>query len=157
MEVTIMEKPIAIGATAPGFNLKDNRGNMVDLNDYKGKKVLLSWHPLAWTSVCAEQMKAIEINYARFEAFNTVPLGFSVDPVPCKNAWAKELKIAKLKLPSDFWPHGGVSKAYGLFREVEGFSERANVLMDENGKIIWIKIYDIHQLPDIEEVFAQLK
>ena len=64
-----MEKPIAIGATAPGFNLKDNRGNMVDLNDYKGKKVLLSWHPLAWTSVCAEQMKAIEIDYARFEAF----------------------------------------------------------------------------------------
>ena len=152
-----MENPITVGATAPDFNLKDNRGNMVNLNDYKGKKVLLSWHPLAWTPVCAEQMKALEANYARFEALGTIPLGFSVDTVPSKNAWAKELKIANLKLPSDFWPHGAVTNAYGLFRELEGFSERANVIVDENGKIIWIKIYDIHQLPDVEEVIQQLK
>jgi len=152
-----MENPITIGATAPEFNLKDNRGNMVSLNDYKGKKVLLSFHPLAWTSVCADQMKSLETNYARFEELGAIPLGFSVDAVPCKNAWAKELKIATLKLPSDFWPHGEVAKAYGLFRELEGFSERANVIIDENGKIIWMKIYEIHQLPDIEEVFQQLK
>ncbi len=152
-----MENPIIIGATAPNFNLKDNRGNMVSLNDYKGKKVLLSWHPLAWTSVCAEQMKSLETNYARFEALGTIPLGLSVDPVPSKNAWAKDLKIANLKLPSDFWPHGEVAKAYGLFRELEGFSERANVIVDENGKVIWIKIYDIHQLPDVEEVLQILK
>ena len=152
-----MENPIAIGTTAPGFNLKDNRGNTVDMNDYKGKKVLLSWHPLAWTSVCAEQMKLIEVNYERFEALGTVPLGFSVDPVPSKNAWAKQLKISKLKLPSDFWPHGAVAKAYGLFREDEGFSERANVIVDENGKIVWIKIYELHELPDLEEVIEQLK
>jgi len=152
-----MDKPIAIGAIAPVFYLKDNRGNLVNSNDYKGKKVLLSWHPLAWTSVCAEQMKSIETNYARFEALGVIPLGFSVDPVPSKNAWAKELKIANLRLPSDFWPHGAVAKAYGLFREVEGFSERANVIVDENGNIKWVKIYDIHQLPDIEEVIEQLK
>ena len=152
-----MENPITVGATAPDFNLKDNRGNMVSLNDYKGKKVLLSWHPLAWTPVCAEQMKALEANYARFEALGTIPLGFSVDTVPSKNAWAKELKISNLKLPSDFWPHGAVAKAYGLFRELEGFSERANVIVDESGKVIWIKIYDIHQLPDVEEVIQQLK
>lgn len=152
-----MGNPITIGATAPVFNLKDNRGNMVSLNDYKGKKVLLSWHPLAWTSVCAEQMKSLETNYSRFEELGTIPLGLSVDPVPSKNAWAKELKIANLKLPSDFWPHGAAAKDYGLFRELEGFSERANVLIDENGKIIWVKIYDIHQLPDVEEVILQLK
>ena len=152
-----MENLIAVGANAPVFNLKDNRGNMVSLNDFKGKKVLLSWHPLAWTPVCTEQMKSLEVNYARFETLNTIPLGLSVDPVPTKNAWAKELKIANLKLPSDFWPHGAVAKAYGLFRELEGFSERANVIVDENGKILWMKIYDIHQLPDIEEVIQQLK
>ena len=152
-----MENPIAVGASAPDFNLKDNRGNMVSLNDFKGKKVLLSWHPLAWTPVCTEQMKALETNYARFEALGTIPLGLSVDPVPSKNAWAKELKISNLKLPSDFWPHGAVAKAYGLFRESEGFSERANVIVDESGKILWIKIYDIHQLPDVEEVLQVLK
>ncbi|HZK53298.1 MAG TPA: redoxin domain-containing protein [Desulfosporosinus sp.] len=152
-----MGNPITVGATAPDFSLKDNRGNMVKLTDYIGKKVLLSWHPLAWTAVCADQMKALEAHYTRFEALGTVPLGFSVDPVPSKNAWAKDLKIALVKLPSDFWPHGAVAKDYGLFREVEGFSERANVIVDEKGEITWVKIYEIHELPDIEEVFEQLK
>lgn len=152
-----MDNPITIGVSAPDFNLKDNRGNMVSLSDYKGKKVLLSWHPIAWTRVCAEQMQSLETNYARFEALNAIPLGLSVDPVPSKNAWAKELKIATVKLPSDFWPHGEVAKAYGLFRELEGFSERANVIVDESGKIMWVKIYAIHELPDVEEVIQQLK
>lgn len=152
-----MENQITLGATAPLFNLKDNRDNLISLNDFKGKKVLLSWHPLAWTRICAEQMKAIESNYDRLLDLGTIPFGLSVDPVPSKNAWAKELKISKLRLPSDFWPHGAVAKAYGLFRELEGFSERANVLVNEDGKIIWQKIYDIHQLPDIEEVIQQLK
>lgn len=152
-----MDNPITIGTSAPDFNLKDNRSNMVSLSDYKGKKVLLSWHPLAWTQVCAEQMQSLETNYPRFEALNTIPLGLSIDPVPSKNAWAKELKIATVKLLSDFWPHGEVAKAYGLFRGLEGFSERANVIVDESGKIMWVKIYAIHELPDIEEVIQKLR
>lgn len=152
-----MENPIALGATAPVFTLKDNRGNLISLKDYLGQKVLLSWHPLAWTAVCADQMKSLESNYSRLAALGTVPLGLSVDPVPSKNAWAKELKIPTLKLLSDFWPHGAVAQDYGLFRAEEGFSERANVILDERGLVSWIKIYAIHQLPDIEEVIRQLK
>lgn len=152
-----MGNRIAAGDMAPDFTLKDNRGNMVNLAGYRGQKVLLSWHPLAWTGVCAEQMKALESHYARFEELGTIPLGLSVDPYPSKNAWAKELKIARVKLPSDFWPHGEVAKAYGLFREEEGFSERANVIVDAGGKIIWVKVYGIHELPDIEEVLGVLE
>lgn len=148
---------IAVGDIAPNFALKDNRGELVDLSSFRGKKVLLSWHPLAWTRVCAEQMKALENNLAEFEKLNTVPLGLSIDAYPSKNAWAKELGIAQVKLLSDFWPHGGVAADYGLFREVEGFSERANVILDENGKVVWIKVYDIPELPDIDEVLAALK
>lgn len=79
-------------------------------------------------------MQALESNYAKFEELGTVPIGLSVDAHPSKNAWAKELKIAKVRLPADFWPHGEVAKAYGLFRDVEGFSERANIIIDEHGK-----------------------
>jgi peroxiredoxin len=149
-------KPIAVGTFAPGFALKDNRGDLIELNAYRGKKVLLSWHPLAWTKVCADQMKALEDHLADFDRLNTVPLGLSVDSYPSKNAWAKELKIATVKLLADFWPHGKVAADYGLFREVEGFSQRANVILDENGKVLWVKIYDIPQLPDIDEVLAVL-
>jgi peroxiredoxin len=149
-------KTIVVGDTAPGFALADNRGETIDLTSYRGKKVLLSWHPLAWTSVCAEQMKSLETNLAEFTKYNTVPLGLSIDPYPSKNAWAKELKIASVKLLSDFWPHGAVAAAYGLFLEDKGFSQRANVLIDENGKVIWVKEYNIPELPDIGEVLAVL-
>jgi len=149
-------KTIAVGDLAPGFALKDNRGEIIDLAAYRGKKVLLSWHPLAWTKVCAEQMKALEAHLADFDRLNTVPRGLSVDSSPCKNAWAKELQIANVRLLADFWPHGKVAADYGLFRDVEGFSQRANVILDEQGKVIWVKLYDIPQLPDIDEVLAVL-
>jgi len=151
------KKLISIGDTAPDFNLKDNRGEMVKLSDSIGKKVLLSWHPLAWTSICAKQMKSLEDNLEELTNLNTVPLGLSVDAYPSKNAWAKHLEIANVKLPADFWPHGGVAKEYGLFREEEGFSERANVIIDEQGKVVWVKVYEISELPDINEVLVAIK
>ena len=150
-------KRIAVGDVALDFVLKDNRVQDVRLSDFRGKKVLLSWHPLAWTSVCAEQMKALEANLAEFEKYNTVPLGLSIDSYPSKNAWAKELGVAKVQLLSDFWPHGKVALDYGLFREVEGFSERANVLVGEDGKVLWVKVYKIPELPDIEEVLSKIR
>ena len=148
---------IAVGDIAPDFVLKDNRVQDVRLSDYRGKKVLLSWHPLAWTGVCANQMKALEENLAEFEKYNTVPLGMSIDSYPSKNAWAKELGVANVKLLADFWPHGKVAQDYGLFLEEKGFSERANVLIDEEGKVIWVKTYDIPELPDIEEVLTMVR
>jgi peroxiredoxin len=150
-------KRISIGDTAPSFSLKDNRAEVIELSVYLGKKVLLSWHPLAWTRVCAEQMKALEANLTEFKRLNTVPLGLSIDAYPSKNAWAKNLEIANVKLLADFWPHGEVAKEYGLFREVEGFSERANVILDETGNVIWVKVYAIPELPDIEEVLNVLR
>jgi peroxiredoxin len=112
---------------------------------------------LAWTSVCAKQMQTLEENYARFLELNVIPIGISVDPVPSKKAWAESLGIKKLRILSDFWPHGEVAKKYNIFIEEYGFSERANVIVDEDGEIIFFKIYPIRELPDIEEIFLFLK
>lgn len=147
---------IKINATAKDFNLNDQDGTGIGLSSLKGKKVLLSFHPLAWTKVCAEQMKSLEKNRARFEELNTVALGISVDTVPSKKAWAKELGIKNTRLLSDFWQHGKVSGLYGIFREKEGTSERANIIIDENGKVVFVKVYPIAQLPDLEEIIQVL-
>ncbi|WP_448523944.1 peroxiredoxin [Pseudothermotoga sp.] len=148
---------LAIGSTAPEFALKDQDGSVIQLSKLRGKKVLLSFHPLAWTSVCADQMKSLELAYEQFQSLNVLPLGISVDPVPSKKAWADALGLKKLRILSDFWPHGEVAKAYGIFREKDGFSERANVLIDEEGKIVWFKVYPIRQLPDLGEILSLLK
>ena len=150
---TVLQK----GETAPDFILKDQDGKEFRLSDLIGRRALLSFHPLAWTGVCAKQMQSLEDNISIFESLNTVPVGINVDSVPTKKAWALELGIKKVRLLSDFWPHGGVARLYGLFREKDGFSERANLIVDENGKVIFSKVYELGELPDIQEITELLK
>lgn len=148
--------PISIGTDAPDFTAKDNNKQNISLSDYKGKKVLLSWHPIAWTPVCTDQMRSLETNFQNFQGLNTVPLGFSVDPQPCKEAWATLLQIKNVSLPSDFWPHGKIARDYGIFDDTNGMSKRANIIINESGKIQWVKVYPSEQLPDINEVLQIL-
>ena len=148
---------VEIGEKVDDFVLKDQNGDEFRLSDAKGRRVLLSFHPLAWTPVCAEQMKGLEENYERLEELNTVALGISVDSTFTKHAWAESLGIKKTRLLSDFWPHGALAQRLGLFREKDGFSERANVILDEEGKAIFVKIYPISRVPDMEEILSFLE
>jgi len=145
------------GDMAPDFVLKDQNGKEFKLSDFRGKRVLLSFHPLAWTRVCSLQMQSLEQNKEVFDAFNTVAVGLSVDTIPSKRAWAKELGITNTPLLADFWPHGTVARLFGIFREKEGTSERANIIVDKAGKIVFFKVYEISQLPDIQEIINFLK
>ncbi len=146
-----------VGEQAKDFTLKDQNEKEFKLSDHKGKKVLLSFHPLAWTDVCAKQMKSLEDNKAAFDSLNTVAVGLSVDSIPSKKAWADSLGIKDTSLLADFWLHGEVAKLFGIFREKNGFSERANIVVDENGKIVFFNTYPISQLPDINEIIDFLK
>jgi peroxiredoxin len=148
---------IKVGTKAPDFALKDQNGKPVKLSGLAGKKVLLSFRPLAWTAVCHDQMKSLEENHARFDELNAVALGIGVDSVPSNKAWADSMGIKNTKLLSDFWPHGAMAKAYGVFRENDGFSERANIVVDEKGKVIFAQTYPIAQQPDIDEILKSLK
>jgi peroxiredoxin len=159
MEVKTMaeERKTKIGEKAKDFALKDHNDKEFKLSQFKGKRVLLSFHPLAWTEVCSKQMKSLEENKAVFDSLNTVAVGLSVDPIPSKLAWAESLGIKNTRLLSDFWPHGEVAKLYGIFRDRNGFSERANIVVDENQKVVFFKVYPIRELPDINEIIDFLK
>lgn len=148
---------IEIGNKAPDFKLKDQNGKTVKLSGFKGKKVLLSFRPLAWTSVCHDQMRLLEENHLRFDELNTVALGIGVDSVPSNKAWAQSMDIKNTRLISDFWPHGEVARSYGIFRDKDGFSERANIVIDEEQKVIFVKVYPTSQLPDFEEILTLLE
>ena len=148
----MVEKRIAAGEIMERFSLKDQDNVAWDSSSARGKRLLLSFHPLAWTPVCAEQMIEMEKNMQVLDELDTVPVGISVDPVPSKSAWAGDLKLARLRLLSDFWPHGKMAKDLGLFREKDGFSERANVLVNEQGIVVFVKTYPIGQVPDLQEV-----
>jgi len=114
---------IQLGKVVKNFILPDQSGQNFTLSTMRGRLVLLSFHPLAWTPVCTMQMQSLEKNKKIFDKLNTIAVGLSVDSVPCKAAWAKAIKIKNTKLLADFWPHGNVAKGIGLFREQNGFSK----------------------------------
>jgi peroxiredoxin len=148
---------IPAGTRAPDFELKNQHGRIQSSADLRGKRILLSFHPLAWTGVCQRQMEALEMNVSTFEGLNALAFGISVDSAPCKKAWAESMNVKETALLADFWPHGGVAQALGLFREDAGTSQRANVIIDGDGIVRWIKVYPIGDVPALEEVLAFLR
>ena len=152
-----MADAIKVGDKAPDFTLKDHNGNDVTLSQLKGKKVVLGFHPLAWTGVCAEQMKNLEKYYDRMAELNAVALGISIDTSFSKHAWAKSLDIEKTPLLADFWPHGAMILSYGVFNDEMGASKRTVFIVDEDGTVIWHKIYPIKEVPDMEEIIKALE
>lgn len=148
---------IQIGKTVPEFSLRDQHGETMDIRATREKWVLLSFHPLAFTRVCTRQMQGLETHREELEKHGAVAFGLSVDSVPCKHAWAKDIGVKDTRLLSDFWPHGGVARQLGIFREAEGTSERAVILLDEQGVVRFTKVYPMGEVPDMGEILEQLR
>lgn len=146
-----------MGEVAPDFRLMDQNDVEFRLSDHRGKKIILSFHPLAWTEFCAGQVLALEEHAAMFSSLNTVAVAISVDSVQSKRAWAKTLGVSRTPLLADFWPHGAVATMFRLFREKNGISERAHIVLDEEHRMIFFRIYPIHSVPDVSEIIDLLK
>jgi peroxiredoxin len=143
---------VQVGDIAPDFELPSHRGEKIRLSSFAGQKhVVVAFHPLAFTPVCAIQMQNYEKDKSWFDDHETHVLGLSVDAVPAKIEWAKLLGGINFDLLSDFHPHGGVAEAYGVLRD-GGISERALFVVGKSGKIVFAKVYDIPTLPDNAEV-----
>jgi peroxiredoxin len=150
--------PLKTGDEAPDFELRSHRGGTVKLSDFRGKQqVVVAFHPLAFTPVCATQMCNYQADLGRFEALNAVVLGISIDAQPAKSAWAQTLGPISFDLLSDFHPHGEVAQKYGVYRAKDGISERAIFVVDRHGKIAWAKTYDIPEQPNNQELLEALR
>lgn len=150
------QRPIQVGDMAPDFTLRGSLGSKVTLSEYRGtKNVVLSFHPLAFTSVCTGQMVLLELAHERFEELDTQLLGLSVDAVPSKDAWAHAIGVKSFPLLADF-PGGEVARAYGLLRP-QGSSERAVVVVDKAGVVRFVRVYPAKELPRPEELLPVIE
>jgi peroxiredoxin (alkyl hydroperoxide reductase subunit C) len=103
--------PLKPGDDAPDFELRSHRGGTVKLSDFRHRRnVVLAFHPLAFTPVCAAQMRGYEADLTRLESAQAVVLGISIDAQPAKSAWAETLGPISFDLLSDFHPHGDVAQ-----------------------------------------------
>ncbi|MEV5353098.1 peroxiredoxin [Streptomyces sp. NPDC093516] len=145
---------IQVGEKAPGFELRDNHGRTVRLSDFRGRQnVVLLFYPFAFTGVCAGELGELRDNLPRFADRDTALLAVSNDSVPTLRVFAEQEGL-EYPLLSDFWPHGNVSRAYGVFDEDKGCAVRGTFVIDKEGVVRWTVVND---LPDARDPDDYLK
>ena len=148
---------IAVGQTAPDFLLKDQYDHEVKLSDFAGKKnVVLVFYPLDWSPVCTSEHACLVNDMKRFETLDAAVLGVSVDSAWSHKAYAEKMGI-KYSLLADFNPRGAMADKYGVYLADKGISGRAIVIVGKDGKVAWVKNYDIPVVPDVAEVASALQ
>ncbi|HXE58262.1 MAG TPA: peroxiredoxin [Gemmatimonadales bacterium] len=156
MEGEALNVPLPVGTPAPDFALPDARGATVRLSDFRGRTVVLVFYPLDWSPGCSQQLDLYQQERAAFEQRGAQLLGVSVDSIYSHGAWAAVRGIG-FPLLSDFHPKGEVARRYRVWREPDGFSERALYVVDRDGVIRYAHVSPfLHHVPDIYELLATL-
>ena len=126
---------IQAGDEAPDFELKDQTGQPVRLSDYRGRKaVVLVFYPFTFTGVCEGEMCSLRDQIEDFRNDDVETLAVSIDSPFAHRVWAEQQGF-EFPILSDFWPHGEVARAYGIFNDVVGAAERGTFVIDRDGVV----------------------
>jgi peroxiredoxin len=128
---------IEVGSEAPEFTLLDQDENEVSLSDFRGRKVVLAFYPMDFSSVCSDQFSIYQEVLPEIEEQGATILGISVDHSHAHAAFREQLGT-DIKLLADFHPKGEVARAYGALIEERGHNNRSLVLVDEKGIVRWV-------------------
>jgi len=130
---------IEVGTPAPDFVLKDQNNQEVRLSDFRGAKaVLLVFYPLAFTGTCQGELCSVRDNLNDFVNDRVQVLTVSVDSSPAHKVWAERYGY-QFPLLADFWPHGAVAQAYGVFNPERGFANRGTFIIDKAGIVRFVE------------------
>ncbi len=147
---------LPVGAAAPDFTLRDQFGQQVTLSSYRGRKaVALVFYPAAFSGICTGEMADIRDRLAELMTFETEVLAISCDPKYALRAFADSDGL-NFPLLSDFWPHGDVTRAYGVFDERSGQPTRSSYVVDKQGLVRWSVHHGSPHSRDIDEHVRQL-
>lgn len=139
-------RTLKVGDEAPNFELKDEQRQDFKLEEQRGKNVVLNFFPAAFSGVCSMQMPRIQEQKDMF-GDDTVVVGVSVDGGFALNAWKSQMGV-EFPLLSDFYPHGAVAEKYGVLLP-NGVAERAVIGIDKDGKVKYINVNPILEVPDL--------
>ena len=140
---------VEIGDLAPDFELKDQHGTSVKLSALRGEKnVVLVFYPLAFSGICSGELCALREDFPEATSGDVEVLTVSVDSFFAHRAWA-DAENFQFGLLADFWPHGSVARAYGVFDEEKGVAIRGTFIIDKEGVVRW-KV--VNQIPDARDL-----
>jgi peroxiredoxin len=141
---------------APNFALNATPDQKVSLSDLRGKPVVLAFYPADWSPVCGDQMALYNEILPEFHRHQATLIGISVDGAWCHAAFAANRKL-HFPLLSDFEPKGAVARAYGAYRPMEGTTERALFVIDEQGLIYWSYLSPVGVNPGADGILEALE
>ena len=142
-------KAVQVGAVAPAFTLPDQHRQPVSLGDYRDRKnVVLVFYPAALSPVCGNELSAIQDQVDTLQNDEVQVLTVSVDSVFAHRVWAERDGFG-FPLLSDFWPHGAVASAYGVFDAEAGVARRGTFIIDREGIVRWQVVNDIPDARDL--------
>jgi peroxiredoxin len=151
----VAEGPLPAGTRAPDFTLSSAPDRTASLRDYRGQPVILAFYPADWSPVCGDQMALYNEVLSEFEGYGAKLIGISVDGVWCHTAFAGDRKL-HFPLLADFEPKGAVARRYGVYRDGDGFTERALFVIDGDGIIRWSYVSPIGVNPGADGILRAL-
>jgi peroxiredoxin len=143
------------GTAAPSFRLRSTPDQFLALSDFRGSNLILAFYPADWSPVCGDQMNLYNELLPEFRQYNAQLLGVSVDGAWCHLAFSQDRKF-RFPLVSDFEPKGEVARAYGVYSQAEGVSERALFVIDDQGIIQWSYVSPMGVNPGADGILRAL-
>lgn len=145
---------IEVGSAAPDFELKNQHGESVKLSDYRGEKnVVLVFYPFAFTGVCTGEVCEIQKELPRLQNDDVQVLAVSNDSPFTLRVFAEQQGL-EYPLLSDFWPHGDISRKYGVFNDDKGCAVRGTFVIDKDGVVRWSVVNGLPDARDTQEYLA---
>ena len=144
------------GTPAPDFSLPTGPGEVLRLSTLRGKPVVLVFYPADWSPVCGDELALFNEILGEFGEFGAQLVGVSVDGNWCHKAYSESRRL-RFPLVADFEPKGAVSRAYGVYRAMDGTSERALFVIDAGGVIRWSYLSPIGVNPGADGILTALE
>ena len=135
---------VNVGDKAPAFTLYNTQKEKVNLSDFKGKKVVLLFFPLAFSSTCTEELCTMRDNLNTYEGLDAQIMAVSVDSLYTLGKFKSEQQL-NFPLLSDF--NREVSRAYGALHEFFAYgmrevSKRAAFIIDDQGDVRYTEVLE---------------
>lgn len=143
------------GTRAPAFSLPRSDHQISSLQDLRGRPAILVFYPGDWDPVSAQQLHLYQEYLPELHRFSAALLAISVDSVWSHLAFGRSLDLS-IPLLSDFHPKGQVSRAYHVYREVDGRSGRALFVLDPDGFVWWSRIFPTNLNPGVHGILRAL-
>jgi peroxiredoxin len=148
--------PLPPGSEAPDFALPSTPDQRVSLAEFRGQPVILAFYPEDWSPVCSDQLALYQELLSEFQRFEATLLGISVDGIWSHLAFAKDRNL-HFPLLADFEPKGEVARAYQVYRDQDGTSERALYVIDPDGMVSWSYVSPVGVNPGADGILRALE